>query len=532
MGKYFTLLYITIFFSVASFAQTYNWAFGEGGIGNDAATSVATDELGNTYITGNLAGVADFSGNTIQGKGVYDIFLAKYDANGNFVWIRTAGAQKNDQGNALRYHNGNLYLSGYFNDSLQIASSLYLGKGNTDVFVAKYDKDGNFLWANVAGGTGSDVSSSLDVDQFGNVYIAGSYSNSIQFDTTTLTTTNLFKESFVAKYNSSGQRQWAKSVIGNSTNLITGVASDKDASVYLCGFFGGNFKYDNTTISSSSPSYDIMLLKINTDGQLAWLKKAGSTFEDGANAITCDKDGNPIMVGYFAGTASFDANTVTYKSYNDVFVAKYDPQGNNQWVRAGKGQELDVAYSVVTDDNNNVIVTGMFQDEVDFDGNIQTGTKRDVYIVSYNANGNFRWMTKGGGGDTDCGLYVALKPNGDVVICGYYLYTCSFGSIQIDYANNNDLFIASFTPPLVNSLSDEPNTEKHLFLYPNPTTSEVFIEGLTKNEKCYLLNSVGERLPIEIHENQISLSAFSSGVYLLKISNGTSVDRTYSIVKY
>lgn len=529
--KFFLSIGFILFcYNIAS-AQTYNWALGEGGLGNDAATSVAVDELGNTYLTGNLAGSADFSGNVVQGKGVYDIFLAKYDADGNFVWIRTAGAGKNDQGNALRYHNGNLYLAGYFTDSLQISSALYLGNGSADVFVAKYDTDGNFQWARTAGGAEFDVASSLDVDQFGNVYIAGSYSNSIQFDTTTLTTSNLFKESFVAKYNANGQRQWAKSVSGNAANLITGVASDKDSSIYFCGFFGGNFKYDNVTLSSASPSYDILLLKLNTDGQLVWLKRAGSTFEDGANAIACDKDGNPVVVGYFAGTASFDVNTVTYKGYNDLFVAKYDPQGNNLWVKAGKGQELDIAYGVITDVSNNVIVTGMFQDQVDFDGNILTGINRDVFVVSYAPNGQFNWMSKGGGGNTDCALSLAQKANGDVMICGYYLYTCSFGAIQIDYANNNDLFVASLSPPVVNALAPM-NTTPVISFFPNPTTSDVFVQGITKDANWYLLNSRGENLDVEIIENRISLASFPSGIYLLKISSNTAGDKTYKIVKY
>jgi len=519
-----------LFFYSLLAAQTYNWAFGEGGLGNDAATSIATDEFGNTYITGNLAGVADFSGNTIQGKGVYDIFLAKYDGSGKLVWIRTAGAGKNDQGNALRYHNGSLYLAGYFTDSLQISSSLYLGKGSADVFVAKYDIDGNFLWANVAGGTESDVASSLDVDQFGNVYIAGSYASSIQFDTTLLTTTNLFKESFVAKYTTNGERVWAKTVKGMNTNLITGVACDKNASVYLCGFFGGNLSYATTTVSSSSPSYDIMLMKIDTDGELSWLKRAGSTFEDGANAVTCDPSGNPIIVGYFAGTASFDANTVTYKSYNDMFVAKYTPQGDNLWVKAGKGQELDIAYSVIADENDNILITGMFQDQVDFDGNILTGTKRDVFIVSYRPDGNFRWMAKGGGGDTDCGLSLALKPNGDMVVCGYYLFTCSFGNIQIDYANNNDLFVASLTPPLVNSL-DDANSDFLFTIYPNPTSDAIHYTNLPAGASIYLYNTIGDQLMYDESDSKISLNNMSAGIYILKVQSDAFGERFIKLVK-
>ncbi len=235
--------------------------------------------------------------------------------------------------------------------------------------------------------------------------------------------------------------------------------------VYTTGFFGGNFKLDATSLNSSTPSYDIVLARLDVNGTLQWMKKAGSTLEDAANALCIDLNGNPIIGGYFAGTASFDNNTVTYYDYNDAFVAKYDSAGNNLWVRAGKGPELDAVFGLTADADNNIYATGLFEASLDVEGTLLTGPDREVFIISYGPQGNLRWATKGGGIQTECGLGVAIKDNSNVVACGYYLHTCAFGTIALDYADANDLFLLEYDQPFVAGI--ENMAESNTAIYPS-----------------------------------------------------------------
>lgn len=445
-------------------AQNYVWAKGEGGIGNDAANGIALDSDNHTYITGNFAGSANFSGQNIQGGNLYDIFIAKYSATGALLWVKSNGGVNNEQGNAIRVKGGFLYVCGFMEDSCYFGNQLFLTSGEADVFTAKYDLNGNLIWVKKAGGAGFDYASSLDVDDNGNVYIAGTYENSISFDTTQLSTTNLFAESFYAKYDGNGNLVWAKTSKGNSTNQLTGIAVS-GSSIYTTGFFGGNFKMDATSLNSSTPSYDIMLAKLDLNGNMQWMKKAGSTLEDAANSICADNYGNPVIGGYFASTASFDNNTVTYYDYNDAFVAKYDTAGNNLWVRACKGPELDAVFGMTADADNNIYATGLFEASLDVEGTLLTGPDREVFIISYDPNGNLRWATKGGGIQTECGLGVAVKDNSNVVACGYYLHTCSFGTIPLDYADANDLFLLEYDQPFVSTIENIAGS--HTAIYPS-----------------------------------------------------------------
>ena len=526
----FVLSCVLCLISYVSPAQSWVWAQGEGGIGNDASNAVTTDISGNTYITGNMAGKADFSGTVYQGHGIYDVFVAKYDPAGNLLWIKLAGSSGNDQGNSIKWKNGYVYVCGSFSDTAFFENTSLISKGETDAFLAKYAETGNLIWVKSAGGTGTDYASSVDLDNTGNIFIAGTYEHVINVGGINLSTPSFYNESFYAKYDDNGNATWAKSTTGNNPNLITGIAFDNHNAVYLTGYYGGNFSIGNGTVSAVSSSYDIFLSKIGDNGNFEWLKRAGSTYEDGAHSVCCDADGNPSIAGYFAGTAYFDNNSVTYSDYNDVFVARYDTSGNNLWVRSGRGNKLDVAFSIASDANGNVVATGMFQNVIGFDGHTLTShdiLDRDIFLVSYDKIGNVRWLTRVGDLDTDCGLAVSIHANGNIAVSGYYLHTCIFGSIALDYADGNDLFIAKYNVPVVNVV-DDLRADWNVSVYPNPCAANCQL--LTADDQFSSLevaihNMIGEVLyQGRINANgELPTANFASGIYIVEISTAEKV---------
>lgn len=526
----FQLLFLLLALPPSNHAQYFVWAKGAGHVGNEAANAVAVDENGNTYITGNLAGMINFDGTFYQGKGLYDVLLAKYDAAGNLQWVKTAGGKRNDQGNTLKYRNGFLYIAGFFEDTAWFENTMVLSKGESDAFIAKYDVNGNLIWITAAGGTNADFVSSIDVDATGNVYAAGSFETKVFIDTFQITTTNIYSESFICKLNNSGKVQWATATKGNNINLLTGIAVAGNSDVFVTGFFGGMFSIDNHTVYSNSPSYDILLARLDNSGNTQWIKTAGSNYEDAATAITLDKEGNPVITGYFAGTASFGNNTITYYDYNDVFTAKYDDTGNNLWVRAGKGQQLNIGYAITTDADNNIFVTGVFQGTAVFDGYTVTGTDREIFLVSYSPAGNLRWIQKAGGINTDCGLGIAVKNNSNVVVCGYYIHTCFFGNIQINYADGNDLFVAEYHPPAINGVPTNFQTNRFL-LFPNPASEFIGItSGQTTGNFIHLkiFDTKGNlvlRKTLEKTCGNISLQNITEGgLYSVLITDGQNTE--------
>ena len=111
--KYVLLIIFLFISSLEIKSQNYSWAKQAGGTGADEAYSVAYDNAGNSYIAGSFSGMAVFQSTTLTSAGGTDIFIAKYDASGNLVWVLQAGDAANQQGHMVATDvSGNVFLTG------------------------------------------------------------------------------------------------------------------------------------------------------------------------------------------------------------------------------------------------------------------------------------------------------------------------------------------------------------------------------------------------------------------------------------
>ncbi|MBW8050176.1 MAG: T9SS type A sorting domain-containing protein [Cytophagales bacterium] len=149
------------------------------------------DASGNAYITGDFYGTADFDpGAGVQNLtsvGVRDIFFAKYDANGNYLWAKSIGGTSADFGNSIATNaSGNAYITGFFYGTADFDPGAGVQNltpvGINDIFFAKYDANGNYLWAKSIGSTSNDAGYSIATDAFGNAYITGFFVATADFD--------------------------------------------------------------------------------------------------------------------------------------------------------------------------------------------------------------------------------------------------------------------------------------------------------------------------------------------------------------
>ena len=202
-----TVTFICII-SVSGYAQTFEWAKQMSGL--VTGLGVSTDANGNSYVTGNFSGTATFGTIQITSYGASDIFIAKYDSEGNCIWVKKAGGTGGETANAITTDaNGNSSVTGYFSSTATFGTIQLTSNGSVDIFIAQYDNAGNCLWAKKAGGTSGDEGSGISIDAFGNKYMTGYYQVQlllIQFSLTCLGTSDMF----IAKYNNMGNCIWAK----------------------------------------------------------------------------------------------------------------------------------------------------------------------------------------------------------------------------------------------------------------------------------------------------------------------------------
>ncbi len=504
------------------YSQQFEWAQGVGALGSDVATGIVHDEQGNLYITGNVAGGVTFGGTYIDGT-AFEVFLAKYSGSGSLQWAKSYGGITNEKAQSIAYYRNFLYVCGFFEGTSTFGNTTLTSKGAYDVFIMKTDLEGNVIWAKQAGGVNNDVAYGIAVDDVGNAYVCGTYKTAMSAGSLNISTSNFFIESFVISTDANGSFRWAKSTIGNSNNSATGIAFNKNKSISVCGYFDNRLVLDGTQLNTSSPSYDAYLASFDDDGNLKWAKRAGSSSEDQASAVACDAQGNTYMVGYYGAEATFGANTLAFTGWNDLFVAKYDNNGNVLWAQGAGGGKLDVANAVTLDGDGNVYIAGMFENYAVFNGNAITDSDRGIYLASYDANGNFRFVQPAGGVQTDAALAITVH-NKKAYIAGYYLFTCFFGNIGVQKADNTDLFIAAYNIPEVLGVNEL--TNENLNVFPNPLLNTLNIQSLETFTSVALHDVLGKEVFAisvdNLQQKDIDVSHLPAGIYFVCVQNGSN----------
>ncbi|WP_264519642.1 SBBP repeat-containing protein [Flavobacterium sp. N1994] len=412
---------------------------------------IVKDSSGNLYVTGVFYGTADFdpsaSTANLTSAGGTDIFIAKYDASGNYVWAKNMGGTNYDYGSSMAVDSsGNVLVTGYFAGTADFdpsASTANLTSvGASDIFIAKYDASGNYVWAKNIGGTGYGYGYSVAVDSNGNVLVTGNFSSTADFDpsasTANLTSTGGY-DIFVAKYDASGNYVWAKNMGSTGSDYGYSMAVDSNGNVLVTGSFSGTADFDpsaSTANLTSAGSNDIFIAKYDASGNYVWAKNMGGTSYDIAYSLALDSNGNVFVTGYFTGTADFDpsastANLTSAGGSSDIFIAKYNSSGIYVWAKNMGSTGPDVGNSLKVDSNNNVFVTGYFAGTADFDpsastANLTSAGSNDVFVAKYNTSGNYVWAISLGGTGNDIGNSLELDSDGNALVTGQFLDTVDF----------------------------------------------------------------------------------------------------------
>lgn len=298
------------------------WAVKAGGSAMALGTGIAIDESANCYITGNFTGTASFGDNPITATGGgTNIYVAKIDSNGSWLWAKQAGGTYPSGGTAIAIDgNGNCLVTGSYYLDVNIGGTAMTGEGDEDVFVAKLDASGNWLWASHAGGTGKDVGLSISSDSTGNCYLAGKFAETATFGTNNYTS-NGNSDAFVSKLDSTGNWIWTRTFGAINADEAKGIKTYGNGSSLVTGLYRNAVNVGSHSISSVGSS-DIYVAKIDSFGNWTWVKSAGGPGEDCSFAINLDSNGLCNITGYIQGTAQFGSLSITSTGYSCLYVAR------------------------------------------------------------------------------------------------------------------------------------------------------------------------------------------------------------------
>ena len=449
------------------------WANTIGAADGDVATSITIDAGGNVLITGWFTSPSITFGTTVltnAGTASSDFFIAKYDSAGNLIWAKSAGGTVNDRGQDVSTDGtGNIFVAGWYTSpTINFGTGVLTNSGSAtnEIFVVKYDPNGNAIWSKSIGGTNYDAAYSCEADATGNLYVTGSFASaSIDFGSGALVNTQTnFHDFFITKYDAAGNSIWSRSAAGAYDDIANAITIS-GTNIYVTGYFNSptvQFGTNPVLTNASAPTNDIFIAQYSSTGTANWSERAGGIDSDEGKCIYADALGNAYISGSFISTSiSFGTGILT---------------------------------------------------------NFSAGTK-DIFVGAFNNAGTSLWSLQVGNSTDEVGYGIACTSNAAIIyVAGMFNSgTVSFGSNAIFKGCGDDVFLAK----LSNSTTGlgENSSENNFLIYPNPSNGIFFIDSKFENAKVEIYNSMGEKIFSSSHmPNSIDISANAKGVYFVKIN--------------
>lgn len=413
-----------------------------------SGADIIWDNNGYFYVTGEFQDRVDFDlGPSTAVLASYEggrIFLAKYDADGNYVWAINFGGGISSTDNAYPIGQAleidavhNVYITGKFAQTSDFnpgsESEILNNIGKDDIFIAKYDAAGKYIWAKGFGGTGNDKGKVLKVSK-NFLYVGGTFEETI--DSSPEEESNELRSNgsldfFLSKYDLEGNHIWSHSFGGIATDYIDGIVVNDSDELFITGSFNGEVSFSTNSVAAnltSNGNSDVFIAKYQSNGDLVWVINFGSGAHDFSKDICINSLGTLIVTGSFGESFDIDpgqgSKQLSSQGYSDIFIAKFDTDGQLLWADGIGGTSVDAGNSVAVDKKDNVYLTGRFAQTVEF--------APDKSASSVSAKGA------------------------------------------------NDVFIARFSDSSPSSLSDE-ILNRSLSVFPNPATDIVFVTTQNKN---------------------------------------------------
>lgn len=548
-------LFCLLLQSIQLKSQNFEWAKIIGGFSDQDGRGITVDADGNVYTTGFYDSIADLD----PGAGVLNYnaggsigcYIQKLDSLGNLVWAKTVYGPWGCWGNAIKLDtSGNICISGGFSGTVDFdpGAGTYNLTGisllGQDLFILKLDVLGNFVWAKNIGGGGVSNVAAMDIDVFGNTYIAGLYSDSIDIDPGA-GVLNLFSNGvwdiLVIKLDVLGNLAWGKSFGGSDYDGGQSIAIDTFGNVYSTGSYRGTVDFDpgpgTFNLMSVASNSDIYVQKLDSSGNFLWAKSMGGIGLDEGGSIVADASGNIYLTGTFSETSDFDPGAGSYNltaagtpSLYDIFIEKLNSSGNFVWAKSIEGIGSDFGKSIAIDNSGYIYLTGYFDQMADFDPgpgvvNITPTIWDDIFVEKLDPSGNFVWVRNVGSTSIDEGHALTVDLSGNVYVTGNFQATADFdpntGTFYETSVENRDAFVMKWSQDICANVALVIDSASGITCSTIGFASSYTLGGLAPYSYSWNTTPV-------VNDSIISFA--SGGIYQLIVTDANSCVRSTSLL--
>jgi len=429
------------------------WAVRAGYKHTDYSTGLVIDAQGDIVITGGFEKLTKFGNTTLTAKGSYDLFVAKLNPKGQWLWVVRAGGVDSgcSSDSVSTDSHGNIIIAGTFSNQVNFGNTtLSASKKELSAFVAKLDSSGQWLWAQKASGAnGSIEGKAVQVDKSDNIFVIGHFSETVNFGKLSLTSVGQ-RNAFVAKLDKSGQWLWAKRA-GSKNSSGEVIAADTKGNCVIGGWFIGAADFGTTKLKSKDDTQDLFIAKLDTAGQWLWVKQIKTT-ESEIRDMVIDKQDNIIVTGDFL--SGLDVGKLGL-SQGDLFVLKLDSNGNGLWISAASSNRTHEykksgVSTTTVDQQGNIAIAGTIRNQAFFGKTkLNSVGLYSIFVAKLDNKGEWLWATRPNKySNAARGIIADVK--GNIIVTGTFSVMGDFGGtiLKSSGAYDRDIFVWKLPPQL------------------------------------------------------------------------------------
>jgi len=409
--------------------------------------AVAADDSGNLRLTGNFSNSADFGGGARSGSIDNNLFVLALAADGTHQWDRT-WAMGSMEGRAIAVDAvGNVFIAGLVQGIVDLGGGTRIVRGAVrGVFVLSLDRMGNYRWDHVFDADAQRSTLGVTTDDAGNVYVTGDFARATDFGGGPRISAGR-QDIFVLSLDSRGAFRWDHTYGAELIDTGASIAVSASGTVFVTGRFQNAVDFGSGLRTSATPSFNIFVLALDSDGTHLWDRTVGGTHHDEGTAVAADTSGGALVTGRFNDTVDFGGGPRTVLGMWQAFILALGPDGTYRWDRHFEGGSRSWGRTIAVGPAGNVYAAGSIDGPYDLGGGERASAGNDdIFVLGLDADGSHLWDRVFGSPANDEGLAIAVTGGTDMVVTGQLAGTLDFGGGPHTPSGFTDGFLLSISP--------------------------------------------------------------------------------------
>lgn len=502
-----------------------------GGQGIESLSHIQVLPNGNKLIAGTFDNSFDINGQILEHFGENDVFLTSLNNDNEAEWTISFGSDFDDEVSGVALTESALFTTGSFWLEVQLGDTiLESSKSPKSLYLSAINPEtGDFIWSQTI--QGSDVKISTDLEsRENNLFLSGYFSDTL-FIGDTLLVAKSETDMFLSSFDTNGIFNWAFNIGYSGVNKILETTILSNGDIIVGGVFNDTLQIADTVLVAETFDDDIFLAGFSPEGMPLWATKAGGVHEENITGLKTDDQDHIYASGHFVGVMDMGNNQSIQSStgWADLFVLKYSAEGNIINARRFGGDELQHNTALeVTDDN--IFLTGTYRGEMVIgDDNFDAGNNTSGYVLrlDHSLEPQSGWTLRSITNSVFPTCLVS-ESNGNFIIGGGYGETIAGIEMLDTPMGLFDIFLLTYPEDAVNGTRDfQPAIDLEVF--PNPVVDELYLNTSLENFSVEMVDNNGKIISYGTNIHQFDLSQYPAGIYFLSAwSNG--IRKTVKVV--